>query len=115
MDTVRTKAADEKFCESCGEAIKLAAEICPKCGVRQQVKIDNAEPSKKSRLIATLLCLFLGWIGIHRFYVGKIGSGICMIFFSWLTAGIWPLVDFIMILAGAFRDIENKKLIKWNA
>ena len=36
MSEVRTKGADEKFCESCGEIIKQAAEICPKCGVRQK-------------------------------------------------------------------------------
>jgi len=35
VEQARTKAADEKFCESCGEIIKIRAELCPKCGVRQ--------------------------------------------------------------------------------
>ena len=36
MNEIRTKGLDEKFCSECGEIIKLAAEICPKCGVRQK-------------------------------------------------------------------------------
>jgi len=116
MSDVKTKGADEKFCESCGEIIKLAAEICPKCGVRQKSAkfIQNGEPSVKSRLVTFLLCTFLGGIGIHRFYVGKITSGIMQILFGWATLFIWNLVDWIMILAGGFKDIDGKRVIVWN-
>jgi hypothetical protein len=68
--------------------------------------------SPKSRLAAALLCWFLGVIGIHRFYVGKIGTGILMI----LTLGglgIWALIDFIMILVGSFKDKEERYLANW--
>ena len=50
---------------------------------------------------AALLCFFLGTFGIHRFYVGKIITGILMI----LTLGglgIWVLIDFVMIIVGSF-------------
>ena len=50
-----------------------------------------------------------GWLGAHRFYVGKIGTGILFI----LTAyglGIWWLIDLIMIITGAFTDSEGKKV-----
>ena len=69
--------------------------------------------SQKSRLVATLLCFFLGAIGIHRFYTGKIGTGILYIFTGGLF-GIGVLVDFIMILCGAFKDKSGAKLVNWN-
>ena len=68
--------------------------------------------SDKKRLPALLLCLFLGVLGAHRFYVGKVGSGILWL----LTGGIFGLgllIDFIMIVVGSFTDKENKKLEAW--
>ncbi|MCI9111151.1 MAG: TM2 domain-containing protein [Eubacterium sp.] len=59
--------------------------------------------SPKSKAVAALLCFFLGELGIHRFYVGKIGTGIlylCTLGFC----GIGVLIDFIMILCGSFKD-----------
>jgi TM2 domain-containing membrane protein YozV len=72
-----------------------------------------AETSEKKRLIAFLLCFFLGPLGVHRFYVGKIGSGVAQI----LTLGglgIWALIDWIMILCGAFTDSEGKAVTEWS-
>jgi len=68
--------------------------------------------SPKKRLTALLLCLFLGGLGIHRFYVGKVGTGIL-----WLLTlgilGIGALVDLIMIIVGSFKDKEGKVLTEW--
>lgn len=64
---------------------------------------------EKSKTTALLLCLFLGGLGVHRFYVGKTGSGIAML----LTGGgcgVWSLIDLIMIIAGNFTDAEGNKL-----
>lgn len=61
------------------------------------------------RLIALLLCLFLGLFGGHRFYVGKFGTGILYLF----TCGIFcigPVVDFISILFGFFTDKNGNRL-----
>lgn len=71
-----------------------------------------SESSEKKILPAFLMCSFLGILGIHRFYVGKTGSGIAQI----LTLGglgIWSLVDWIMILCGSFKDSEGKALTAW--
>jgi len=69
--------------------------------------------SKKLRIIAFLLCTFFGGLGIHRFYVGKVGTGILML----LTLGgfgLWTLIDWIMILAGAFKDSDGLPITKWS-
>lgn len=68
--------------------------------------------STRSRTVAAVLCWFLGIIGVHRFYTGKTGSGILMIF-TLGGLGIWTLIDFIIILTGGFTDNEGKVLKKW--
>ena len=70
------------------------------------------EASEKSRLVVTLLAFFLGELGIHRFYLGKIGTGILMIF-TLGGLGIWVLIDFIMAVTGTMRDVEGKLILNW--
>jgi len=64
------------------------------------------------RLAAALLCFFFGVFGIHRFYVGKVGTGLLMIV-TFGGLGIWALIDLIMILVGAFRDKAGAVLNNW--
>ena len=74
----------------------------------------NDHVSERSRLAAALMAFFLGWLGVHRFYVGKIGTAILMV----LTVGgfgIWATIDLIMILAGAFTDDAGRPLRNWVA
>lgn len=59
--------------------------------------------SPKSKLTALLLCIFLGGLGIHRFYVGKAGTGILYLLTAGLC-GIGVLVDLIQIACGNFKD-----------
>ena len=81
--------------------------------------------SPKSKMTAALLAFFLGSLGIHRFYAGKIGTGIVLLlltiigyvtlfvvvgYFLLVAVGIWVLIDFIMILMGKFKD-KNGLLI----
>ena len=57
----------------------------------------------KSRLAAVLLCLFFGYLGIHRFYVGKIGTGLIW-FFTFGFFGVGWMLDLVFIVLGFFRD-----------
>jgi len=68
--------------------------------------------SEKRILPAFLLCFFLGVFGIHRFYVGKIGTGILQLV-TLGGLGIWALIDLIMIIVGAFTDSEGNKITEW--
>ena len=68
--------------------------------------------SDKSRLAAALLCWFVGFLGIHRFYVGKVGTGIAMIV-TCGGLGVWVLVDLELILLGSFRDESGRALENW--
>ena len=68
--------------------------------------------SEKRILPAFLLCFFFGVLGVHRFYVGKIGTGILQLV-TLGALGIWALIDFIMIIVGAFTDKEGNKITQW--
>jgi TM2 domain-containing membrane protein YozV len=68
--------------------------------------------SPKSRLAATLLAYFLGIFGAHRFYIGKVGSGLAMLF-TLGGLGIWAIIDFIFAVAGSLRDSNDLPIKKW--
>ena len=75
--------------------------------------MSYAPISPKSRTVALLLCIFLGVLGIHRFYVGKTGTGIIWI----LTGGVFGigvLVDLIMIIVGSFTDKAGLMVMNWD-
>ena len=98
-------------CRGCGQQIHETAPTCPSCGAPQATQTDPAGASDKSKIVAAVLCWFLGALGVHRFYVGKIGTGILQL----VTLGgllIWCLVDFIMILMGKFTDKAGRPLLK---
>lgn len=72
-----------------------------------------APPSDKSRAIALILALVLGVFGAHRFYVGKVGTGVLMLC-TLGGFGIWYLVDVIMIASGGFRDAQGRLVRRWD-
>lgn len=115
------------YCQNCGMEIPNNAVFCPKCGAAisgssqgysphsQQVHVIHEyhqAVSPKSRTVAFLLAIFLGGLGVHRFYVGKVGTGIL-----WLctggVCGIGWLIDIIMTGAGCFRDCYGMPIRTW--
>ncbi|GAA2709522.1 hypothetical protein GCM10010429_24170 [Micromonospora olivasterospora] len=67
--------------------------------------------AQRSWVVALLLCFFFGVIGVHRFYVGKVGTGILQII-TFGGLGLWTLIDFIVILVGGFRDKQGQPLAR---
>jgi TM2 domain-containing membrane protein YozV len=100
-----------KYCHACGNVIDAMAVVCPKCGVMQS-GVPALMGSEKKILPAFLLCFTLGVFGAHRFYAGKIGTGLLQLF-TLGGLGIWTLIDMIMIVVGAFTDSEGEKIVDW--
>jgi len=99
------------FCHACGSQTNPQAEICMKCGARLAKAIAE-EISPKSRLATSLLAWFLGEFGAHRFYLGKIGTAIAMLF-TLGGLGIWALIDFIFAVSGRMKDKEGRIIKNW--
>lgn len=105
-----------RFCRYCGDKIAASAKFCTNCGkpatapqtyqqpVQQpNVIINNVNAvavphgREKNKWVAFFLCLFLGFFGVHRFYEGKIGTGILYLFTLGLVGFGW-LIDCIILL-----------------
>lgn len=82
IQAATAKGANEKNCHECGVTINTKAEICPKCGAKQLIEPNNTNTAK-SRIVTSLLSIFLGGFGIHKFYLGKVGWGILYFLFFW--------------------------------
>ncbi len=129
---------DSAFCPRCGLQAGAEPRICPHCGTRyhsnacptcgylpargrgepgevrvvERVVEAPAAVSPKSRLAALLLVLFLGMLGIHRFYVGKVGTGILFLL-TFGFFGVGWLIDLILIVCGVFRDRRGLTIRNW--
>ena len=56
-----------------------------------------------------LLTFFVGVLGVHRFYVGKIGTGVLMLI-TLGGLGVWFLVDLLLVVTGQFTNKDGQKI-----
>jgi len=90
-------SANQKFCLGCAKPLHISARSCPACGAEQQVR--SAVARQKTRVAAILLAFFLGGIGLHKFYLGRVGQGILYIVFCWtFIPSIVALIEVIIYL-----------------
>lgn len=99
-----------KYCKFCGSQLEKEATFCSHCGKRVEdgssinININNSNTNNvvgktKNKWVAFFLCLFLGGIGAHKFYEGKIGIGILYAVFCWTYIPvIVSIIDLIVIL-----------------
>lgn len=91
-----------KFCFACGQSIDARAEMCPKCGVRQPGALPGpgtGTGSGKNRLVAALLALFLGGLGVHHFYLGRPLLGVLYLLFCWtFIPALIALIEGLVLL-----------------
>ncbi len=122
-----------KFCANCGTSVSEKQPPQQQAAPAAQAYVPVVQPytpappvnvnvgyapgiavSPHNRTVALILCIFLGYIGIHKFYVGKVGDGIVYLLFCW--TGIPAFVAFIeifIIANGTFRDDKGLALVNW--
>lgn len=99
-------------CPKCGQYFEDGTRYCSSCGEPTTKGFYQEEiKSQKDWLTTLLLCIFVGCFGVHRFYCGKIGTGIVWLLTGGLL-GIGWLIDVIMIACGSFTDINGVSLAK---
>lgn len=69
----------------------------------------QTSPNQKKFVVALLLSIFFGGIGVDRFYLGKVGTGLLKLF-TFGGFGIWYIIDIILIATDSMTDKEGKKL-----
>lgn len=119
--------AETVFCSACGAANSAATQFCPQCGTAPQGAAAQAPqgfgapqpnyaqpqqgfgqpqyqqpaygPAPKSRVTAGLFALLLGGLGVHKFYLNKVGLGILYIVFCWtFVPSVIALIEGIIYL-----------------
>ena len=127
------KGQGNNYCPDCGQEVKNKdAEVCLNCGVRlkggvnnltNQIKnsvSNNGRSSSNNKIIAGVLALVLGGLGIHRFYLGykqigfiQLGIAIFSMLFIplILVSWAWAIYDAIQIFTGKLNNANGEVLV----
>ena len=97
-----------KFCSNCGAELNEGADVCLKCGKKVNGgNSTNNDPNAKSKVVAGVLGILLGSLGVHNFYLGYTSKAVAQLLISVLScgflaviSGIWGLIEGIQILSG---------------
>jgi len=108
------------YCTNCGAEISERAVICVKCGCAHEVGgqasvlfYPERSETKNEWLTALLLCIFLGGLGIHRFYTKNNAIAVVQLVLFFVTFGIswiWALVDLVLLLTGTYTAGDGRIL-----
>lgn len=115
MPTLRSASSSTatRLCLSCGHPLDPTATVCLECGHLHPLAPATSSPVSERRILpAFLLCVLIGVFGAHRFYAGRIGTGILQL----LTVGglgIWWLADLILLVTGHFKDGDGARISEW--
>ena len=125
-----------KYCVNCGQELIEGVKYCPKCGTEasnveninnnvntghQSTNYNSTSVQIKSKIAAGLFGIFLGALGIYNFYLGYTGKAVTQLLLTlvgWIVcglgpmiAGIWGLIEGILILTGSInRDANGNPL-----
>lgn len=123
-----SKGNAANFCPNCGNATNPEAAVCVKCGValKKGASGSSGNIGEKSKMVAGLLAIFLGHLGLHEFYLGNkkkaiykiiataasallllAGIGIIVFFAIWA----WNIYDAVMIFMGKRQDADGNELV----
>lgn len=121
---VNEQAEQKKFCKHCGKQINASATFCTHCGKSQTAtasapKAQPQQPAQpvvqveqKSKLVAGLLAIFLGTLGIHNFYLGYTQKAVLQLVITiiagWIGVGlivtqVWALIEAIQLFTGSIK------------
>jgi ribosomal protein L40E len=104
----------DRHCQHCGAETQPQAFVCVKCGVRLASAAQFGLQGR-SQLVAGLLGIILGGLGVHRFYLGYTAIGVAQLLVTFATCGlgaVWGFIEGILILTGGINvDADGKPLV----
>ena len=107
-ETVPPPLTESKYCSGCGVLIHKSATQCPRCGAPQAVP-HPVSTAKHSRIAAILFAILLGWMGVHKFYLGQTGWGVVYALFFWTCIpAIAGLIEGILYLTMTDEEFAAK-------
>lgn len=111
------KGSGNSYCPNCGKETNPNAAVCLNCGCALTNTNIVAGENAKSKLVAGLLAIFLGGLGIHNFYLGYTQKGViqllitllgsCLFFIGPIVTAIWALIEAIFIFTGKI-NVDGK-------